>query len=148
MAYSGIYKGITFRSLLELSVIKHLEKEGFVLNKTMLYETTVVKYGNSKKRNYIVDLTLPEIKTLVEIKPSSRANNRNNFAKRLGAEEWCKQNGWSYVIITEEELRACGEILTLEQVAKIDDVKLNERALRALRRKISKKKRETIRGKR
>jgi hypothetical protein len=135
MAYSGTYKGCTFRSILELSIIRHLETQGLVLGETMLYESTKIPYGKTKIRNYIVDLTLPEIKTLVEVKPSARADNKNNRAKRLGAELWCKDNGWTYIIITEEELHKCGEHLSLEQAAKINDVKFNERALRALRRK-------------
>ena len=142
MAYSGTYKGITFRSLLELSVIRHLEGDGLVLGSTMLYEATRVPYGKRKVRTYVVDLTLPESKTLVEVKPSSRVDNRNNRAKRAGAEVWCQANGWSYVIVTEEELRACGDIITLENAALITEVKLNERALRALRRKAAAKKRK------
>lgn len=135
MAYSGTYKGVTFRSLLELSVIRHLEAEGLVLGATMLYEATRVPYGKTKVRTYVVDLTLPESRTLVEVKPSSRAGNRRNRSKREGAEEWCRANGWTYVIVTEEELRQCGDAVTLEQAATIPEVRLNERALRALRRK-------------
>lgn len=142
MAYSGTYKTIRFRSLLELSVIKHLEDEGLELGRTMLYEKTIVPYGKTKIRNYIVDLTLPESKILVEIKPASRANNRNNRAKRDGAELWCKNNGWTYLIVTEEELSQCGKILTLEAVAKISDVILGDRAKRALARNDARKKRK------
>lgn len=135
MAYSGMYKGIRFRSLLEFSVIRHLESEGLVLGDTMLYEVTKIEYGKTKKRNYIVDLTLPEKKLLVEIKPASRAENRNNTAKRVAAENWCLENGWTYIIITEEELAQCGDVLKLEDVAKLNEVILGERALRTLRRR-------------
>lgn len=142
MAYSGTYKGIRFRSLLELSVIRHLEQEGLVLGTTMLYEATRVPYGKSRVRTYIVDLTLPESRTLVEVKPRARADNRNNRAKRAGAELWCQANGWTYVIVTEEELLRCGELLSLEQAAEIGEVGLNERAQRALRRKLAAKERK------
>ncbi len=142
MAYSGVYKKIKFRSLLELSVIKHLEDQGLVLGETMLYESTIVPYGKTKIRNYIVDLTLIDSKTLVEIKPAARAENKNNSAKRKGAEVWCRDNGWSYVIVTEEELDRCGVRITLEQAALIPDVQLNERALRANRRKAALRKRK------
>lgn len=135
MAYSGVYKGTRFRSLLELSVIRHLEAEGLILGTTMLYEATRIPYGKTGRRTYIVDLTLPQTRTLVEVKPSSRADNRNNRAKRIGAEKWCAENGWTYVIVTEEELRQCGDLITLDAASEIADVKLNERALRALRRK-------------
>jgi len=140
VAYGGTYKGTRFRSLLELSVIRHLESEGLVLGDTMLYETTIVTYGKIKKRNYIVDLTLPRDKLLIEVKPSSRAENRNNRAKRDAAEAWCKVNGWRYVIITEEELARCGQLLRLDEVHQVTDVILGEKAQRALRRKQRKRK--------
>jgi hypothetical protein len=142
MAYSGVYKGIRFRSLLELSVIRHFESEGLVADRDFTYEQTIVEYGKTRKRNYIVDLTFPEHKLLVEIKPASRAENRNNRAKRAGAEKWCEENGWEYLIITDEELRQCGELLTLEQVAQMPEVELNERAKRANRRKLAAKARK------
>ena len=142
MSYSGTYKGIRFRSILELSVIRHFESEGLELGKSMLYETTTVPYGKTKIRNYIVDLSFPDHKLLVEVKPSSRADNRNNRAKREGAERWCAVHGWTYLIVTEEELAQCGELLTLESAAKIPEVGLGERSLRALRRKESRKRRK------
>jgi len=134
MAFSGTYRGTRFRSLLELSVIRNLEGEGLVLGSTMLYEATRIPYGREGRRTYVVDLTLPQTRTLVEVKPSSRAENRNNKAKRRAAEAWAAENGWTYLVVTEEELRVCGEVLTLEQASKLDGVMMNERAQRALRR--------------
>jgi hypothetical protein len=142
MAYNGKYKGTRFRSLLELSVIRHLESEGLVLGETMLYEVTKIPYGKIRQRNYIVDLTLPEKKLLIEIKPSARAENKNNTAKRNAAELWCNNNGWTYIIITEEELAQCGQVLKLDDVPSLPDVKLGERSLRALRRKQRRKKKK------
>jgi hypothetical protein len=147
MSYSGTYKGVRFRSLLELSVIKNLESAGFVLGATMLYETTRIPYGKTRVRTYIVDLTLPQMKTLVEVKPSSRADNRNNRAKRSAAEAWCLANGWTYVIVTEEELHECGHGITLEEAATMPDVELNERAKRANRRKAAARARRRVKMK-
>lgn len=141
MAYGGTYKGVRFRSLLELSVIRHLESEGLVLGETMLYEVTRIPYGKTRIRNYVVDLTLPRNKLLIEVKPSGRAENRNNRAKRDAAEAWAKTNGWTYVIITEEELIQCGQLLSLDDVRQVAEVQLGERALRAIRRKERKMKR-------
>lgn len=87
-----------------------------------------------------MDLTLPKDKLLIEVKPSSRAENRNNTAKRAAAEEWCKARGWKYVIITEEELAKCGQLIRLDEVHQVPDVILGEKAKRALRRKQRKKK--------
>lgn len=142
MAYGGSYKGTRFRSLLELSVIRHLEEEGLVLGESMLYEVTRIPYGKIRKRNYVVDLTLPVSKILIEVKPSSRADNRNNRAKREAAEAWARDNGWTYVIITEEELEQCGQLLRLDEVRHLPEVQLGERAVRALRRKDRKAKKK------
>lgn len=141
MAFSGTYHGIRFRSLLELAVVRELEASGLVLGTTMLYEASRIPYGREGRRTYLVDLTLPQTRTLVEVKPSRRADNRNNRAKRLAAERWCAENGWTYVIVTEEELAQCGGTITLEQAAATDGVMMNERALRALRRKARRRKR-------
>jgi len=133
MAFGGYYKRTRFRSLLELSVIRHLESEGLILGETMLYEDTIIPYGKDQKRRYIVDLTLLPVATLVEVKPSSRANNRNNRTKREAAEEWCRYHGWTYVIVTEEELKQCGQLLTLEEARHIPDIQWGKKALRAMR---------------
>lgn len=142
MAFGGTYKGVRFRSLLELSVIRHLESEGLVLGDTMLYEVTKIPYGKIRIRNYIVDLTLPQNKLLIEVKPSSRAENRNNRAKREAAEAWAKARGWTYVIVTEEELAQCGQLLSLDDVRNFPEVQLGERAQRAIRRKERRKARK------
>jgi len=134
MAFSGTYRGTRFRSLLELAVIRNLEADGLILGSTMLYEATRIPYGKEGRRTYVVDLTLPQTRTLVEIKPSSRAGNRNNTAKRRAAEAWAAANGWTYLVVTEEELRRCGELLTLEEASRLDGVIMNERAQRTLRR--------------
>lgn len=148
MAYSGVYRGkFRFRSLLELGAMRHFEKEGYVLGESALYETVRIPYGKLRIRNYIVDFSFPDLKTLVEIKPLSRADNRNNRAKRLAAEAWCSANGWTYVIVTEEELNSCGAIITLEEASKLDEVRLGERSMRALRRKQARKERNARRRK-
>lgn len=134
MAYSGVYKNVRFRSLLELSAIRHFEEQGMVLSQDFTYETVRIPYGSRRVRTYIVDLAFPEHRMLVEVKPESRADNRNNRAKRDGAEKWCEENGWTYVIVTDDILRQCGDLLTLETAARIPEVRLNERAKRALRR--------------
>lgn len=140
MAFSGTYKGVRFRSLLELSVIKHFESEGLVIGDTMLYEVTRIPYGKTRIRNYVVDLTFPNDKLLVEVKPLSRADNRNTRTKREAAESWAKTNGWTYVLITEEELRRCGQVLTLDEVSQMKDVELGVRAMRTVRRREKRKK--------
>lgn len=139
MAYSGKYKGTTFRSLLELSAMMYFEAEGYEFE----YETVKIPYGKTRTRTYIVDLAFRDHKMLVEVKPERRADNKRNLSKRKAAEEWCQQNGWQYVILTDEILRDCAQVITLEQAGQMQDVVLNERAKRALRRKEARKKRKS-----
>lgn len=137
MAYSGTYRGlIRFRSLLELSLIRYLEEtEGLVLGSTMLYEVTRIPYGTTGKRTYVVDLTLPQTRRLLEVKPASRTRGRRNVAKRRAAEAWALANGWSYSFVTDRDLMDWGCLMTLEQASAIDEVGLDGRALRRLKRK-------------
>lgn len=135
MAYSGTYRGIRFRSLLELSAIRWLEGEEYGLGSTMLYEATRIPYGRGLKRTYVVDLTLPQMKRLIEVKPKSRVNGRRNVSKRLAAEAWAAQNGWTYQTMTDSDLRSVGALLTLAEAAVIPEVRLDGRARKALGRK-------------
>lgn len=136
MAFSGTYRGVRFRSLLELATIRNLEAAGLELGTTMLYESTRIPYGKDGQRTYLVDLTLPQMRKLVEVKPSSRIGNRNNRAKRLAAERWCAENGWEYLIVTEEELERLGGTITLEEAVATDGVTMNPRAVKSLGRKM------------
>ena len=135
MAYSGNYKGIRFRSLLELSLIRQLEGEGLVLGSTMLYEVTRIPYGRGGRRTYVVDLTLPQTRTLIEVKPLSRVSGRRNVMKARAAEAWATKNSWHYSIVTDRDIIARGSLLTLTDVAMIPEVRLDPRALRALSRR-------------
>lgn len=101
----------------------------------MFYENIVIPYGKTGRRRYIVDISLPEERILIEVKPESRVNNRNNRAKRKAAEEWSAKNGWEYLIVTDEMIAKCGRVLSLDEASKIDGVMLNERAKRTLKRR-------------
>lgn len=135
MAYSGKYKDIRFRSLLELSLIRHLEQEGFILGSTMLYETTRISYGKLGKRTYVVDLTLPQTKRLIEVKPASRTRGKRNVSKRQAAERWAAENGWTYSFVTDRDIADWGCLLTLRDVANIPEVILDGKALKRLKAK-------------
>jgi hypothetical protein len=147
MAFSGTYRGVArFRSLLELSLIRHLEEEGLVLGSTMLYEETRIPYGTGRKRTYVVDLTLTQTRTLVEVKPTVRVKNGRNVAKRRGAEAWAEANGWTYVIVTEREIGECAHLLTLVEAATIPEVVLDPRALKRLGRSKRRARRRQVKG--
>lgn len=135
MAYSGTYRGVRFRSLLELSAIRWLEREGNQLGTTMLYEATRIPYGRGLKRTYVVDLTLPQTRRLIEVKPESRASGRVNLMKQRAAAAWAGANGWTYEVLTDRDLRFLDSLLTLREAAGIPEVGLDGRALKALGRK-------------
>ena len=123
--------------------MRHLvEDEGLVMGSTVLYESHRVPYGRDGRRHYVVDFALPDRRTLIEVKPLHRTQTTTNRAKRAGAEKWCRENGWSYVIVTEKEISAVGRIISLEEAAKMPGVVLGERAARALRRKMNRKARK------
>ncbi len=133
MAFSGTYHGLVrFRSLLELSLIVWLESQGLVLGSTMLYEATRITYGRTRKRTYVVDLTLPQTRRLIEVKPLSRTRGRRNVAKRLAAEEWCLANGWSYSFVTDQDLMDWGCLLTLREAASIPGIEWGDKASRRI----------------
>ena len=139
MSYKGKWNGTTFRSLLELSFMRHMvEDHGFTLGTTMLYEEHRIRYGRDGKRTYVVDFSLPDRKQMIEIKPSSRAMNRNNLAKRRAAQKWCRENGWEYFVVTEKEIYVTTHLISLEEAGGMHGVVLNDRARRALRRKMAK----------
>ena len=120
----------------------HLEGEGLVVGEHVLYEVIRVPYGKEGRRTYVVDFALPDRRQLIEVKPTSRVMNRNNWAKRKAAQDWAKKNDWEYLVVTEQEISAVGKIPTLEEAATISGVELNERASRALRRKMARKDRK------
>lgn len=102
----GKYKGISFRSLLELSYLKFLEQEGLKLGVDVLYETIRIPYkiGRGKARDYIPDIYVKKWNTIIEIKHSSRVISRMNNAKFEAAREYCRERDMLFIILTEEDI--------------------------------------------
>lgn len=66
----GYYKGHFFRSLLEYSFMKHLEKSGFNLDIDVSYESFRVPYEiEGRKRTYTIDFFVKNEKIVYEVKP-------------------------------------------------------------------------------
>lgn len=141
MAYGGRYRGMKFRSLLELSLILQFEDEGLTLGTDVLYEAVRIPYGNvrrktGKRRNYVVDFLVPSKKWLIEVKPTHRVETRYFKQKRRAAQDYAVREGLTYVIVTEDALK--GHILTLTEAERIyggPDLSWDRRAWRALSRK-------------
>jgi len=74
----------------------------FMLNPHLLYEKTRIQYTDANNNNkiYIVDFTDNKKKILYEVKPAATVNNINNIYKQRAALNWCKQNNYKYVIVS------------------------------------------------
>jgi hypothetical protein len=104
--WSGWYKGWYFRSLLELSyvvgVLEPLNIKWESAEKS--YLGMPYKDLNDNAKMYFADFLIDGY-LLTEIKPKKLINSPKVLAKRMAAEEFCKQNtNFSYQILTPEYL--------------------------------------------
>lgn len=100
----GKYKGQLFRGILEYSFLKYLEKNDIHFS----YEPFVIKYKfKNVNRTYHPDYLLKNFNRLVEVKASFHLSkkyfNEEVQAKKQAAEEYCKQHGLTYEILTEKD---------------------------------------------
>lgn len=97
---SGRYKDVYFRSLLELSYMLKLDKEGIIFisceasGKKFEYEL------NNVKRTYHPDIFLPATNEFVEVKPSSMLKNLEVLAKANAV----IQAGEKFTFITQKDI--------------------------------------------
>jgi len=72
------------------------------LNLNLVYEKHRIKYlFDGKESVYIVDFSDLKNNILFEIKPKSCIDKKTK-TKELFAKQWCKENDYEYVYITEE----------------------------------------------
>ena len=97
--WSGWYKNIYFRSLLELSYLKYLidHNIAFEIAEKRKYS---IKYINSygKEKNYFADFYLIDTQELIEVKPKKLVNSPSNELKFAAA-----RAKFNFKIITEDE---------------------------------------------
>jgi len=75
----------------------------WLLNVECHYEKIRIPYKLSNNdKIYIVDFCDDVNRILYEIKPYSELNSLKNSVKIKFATEWCKKNGWKYIIITDD----------------------------------------------
>jgi len=97
----GYYKGCYFRSLLELTCMMHYEREGIPLEK-MRHEPFLIPYKDAEtQRTYRPDFLIEELGLLIEAKPIKLVKTRSNLMKFEAAENFCSQNGLTFLIFTE-----------------------------------------------
>lgn len=117
--WSGWYKGIYFRSILELSYMYHLEKNNIEFESAERKQYEVNYKFNGSKRTYRADFIVHDI--IIEIKPKNLINTLQNKAKFDAAKE---KYGDKFKILTEEDFPKLDDI---RKLIKSGDVVLTER---------------------
>lgn len=103
--WKGWYKGIFFRSLLELSfIVNFLERYKFKYENAEKLKYTI-KYQDytGAERTYRADFVIDN-RAIVEIKPYRLMGTPLVEAKRKAAAEWCKNNNYTYFLFSSSEL--------------------------------------------
>lgn len=76
------------------------------INPELLYETVRIRYKyRETEKIYIIDFEDPVNKVLYEVKPQEHTTSSNFKAKKKAALEWCDRHDYTYVIITQHELK-------------------------------------------
>lgn len=104
----GYYKGFFFRSLLEYSFMKHLEKKGFDLARDVRYERFRVPYiFNGRDRTYTVDFHVVPENVVYEVKPKYvvRKPPAEQLAKWEAARMWLADRGLEFRVVTEDDFK-------------------------------------------
>ena len=104
---------MTFRSLWEKSYFEYLDSNSEVSK--FYSESLRVPYVANKKtgrlRNYIPDLLVEYIdgsRQIIEIKPTRFLTKLANIKKFNAARLYCADNGITFVIVTEKDLKSLG----------------------------------------
>lgn len=95
----GWHKDFYFRSILELSFLLDMHKKGFVVVNAETNNFKVNYKVNENVKNYFPDFYLPEIDTVVEVKPSSMINEHINVLKFSSAMKKFK----NFKVLTEKD---------------------------------------------
>lgn len=78
----------------------------WLLNEYTEYENIRIPYIiDGENKIYIVDFSDKLNKILYEIKPNSTKNTKQNTVKYDAAINWCKENGWIFIIISDDWFR-------------------------------------------
>jgi hypothetical protein len=102
----GYYKGKFFRSLLELSFMKHLENSGLKLSE-IEYECFRIPWINEEgsNRTYTIDFYVPSQNVVYEVKQSWALKTKEVELKRKFANDFFEKIGLQFVIVTENDFQ-------------------------------------------
>ncbi len=97
--WSGWYRGIFFRSILELSYLVYLNNKKIQFESGELNRHRVQYEVNGKHKSYCCDFYLPETDEHIEIKPRRLINSSENKTKFEAAKKYHK----SFRVLTEND---------------------------------------------
>lgn len=116
--WSGWYKGIYFRSLLELSfLVNWVDRFNLKIENAECKKYRIHYDFNGSGRNYFADWVINE-KYLIEIKPKKLWSTPQNKAKFEATKEYCKENNLIFKIIEPIKLTK-EDILVLYETKQI-----------------------------
>ena len=103
--WSGWYNDIFFKSLKELSCMITFEKNNieFQSAECKKFRIKYIDWDN-KSRNYYPDFFIPSENKIIECKPKHLFNSKNVECKRKYAEDFCKENGYTYEMIDPDRI--------------------------------------------
>jgi len=114
--WKGTFKSFFFRSLLELSYLLQMSKDGKRVESGESTKHRISYVIDGLSRNYFPDFFLPDENIYVEIKPSSLVSSRVNVAKFKALTE----SGNKLIVITEKDLHPITSQLLEEMISKGD----------------------------
>jgi len=97
--WSGYYKNLYFRSLLELSFILKMENDNVLIESAEKQKFKIEYKINGSTKNYFPDFYLPKEDILVEVKPKHLINS---FINKLKFNE--AKRKFNFKVITEDDL--------------------------------------------
>jgi hypothetical protein len=113
--YTSMRSGLVFkyRSGWELAYMRYLDLNEDVF--AWSYESVVIPYVSNlrsgKLRKYYPDFQVHWVNKpneLIEIKPAKRVSQVKVQKKLKAAEGWCREHGFTLVVLTEVELKSLG----------------------------------------
>jgi hypothetical protein len=101
-----------YRSGWEEKIMRLLDMDDDVIS--YQYEPFFIPYisnvGSGNIRKYLPDIIVErrDRKQMLEIKPKSKVDQRLNVKKFAAARAWCEENGYEFIVVTEDFLKEAG----------------------------------------
>lgn len=112
IGYSGWYKGIFFRSKLELSYILHM-KDNSIIPAESVFSIRYIGL-DGQPRTYRPDFIINK-STVVEIKPYNLVDNDENKLKIESARTFFRESSYDYNVVTERDF----EVISFDNMWKM-----------------------------